>query len=143
MRSPQSLTIQDGDREISVRITPLDSYRGAMFGVRVACLLGVPALSSLRHMSDEEVVGKLAQASVDAEGIKALLDELLGCCERVTDSGSFVRITAQTAAGQIEDPSTIVLLWVASFRVSFGFFAHGGLSNVRDRLSGVLKQIGS
>jgi len=141
MREAKEITVKDGSNDLTVRITPFDSYKAAIFGMRIACLLGVPALSALKALSAEEIIGRIAQASLDQDKIKGLLDELLACCERVTESGGTVRITAQTAGGQVEDCGTIFLLWVASFKASFGFFIASLKSDFRDRLHSTLKQV--
>lgn len=136
MREPVEIKITDGGQEIAIRITPFDAYRGAIWGAKAALLLGVPAFSSLRSMNGEEVVSRLAGSAVNFDEVKPLLDELLGQCER-----SGIRITAQTAAGQLSDPDTVFMLWVASFKVSFGFFFAGGGSGFREKLNSTLKQL--
>ena len=141
MREAKTVRLQDGGREIKVRVVPMDAYRGAMFGVKAACLLGVPALSALKGMKTEQIVGHLSGAALNVEGVKALLDELLECCEIGLESGGSLRISAQTAGGQVEDPGTIFILWALAFKANFGFFTNGGLKTYRSALNGALQQI--
>lgn len=143
MREPKIVTIEDGYRQINIRVTPFDAYRGSRFLVKVGCLIGAPAMSSaLSSMTAENLIGKLATMSVAPESAQALLDELLTCCERIADDGKAVPINASTVAGQIESPETIFLLWVAALRASFDFFEGGKWSAFLAKVRSTWQQAG-
>lgn len=141
MREVKTITVEDGGKQIKVRVTPFDAYKGSFFMIKVGCLLGIPALSSaMGSMSAEGLVGKIVTASLKPEDAKALLDELLCCCERVQDDGKTIPITPATVSGQIESPETVLLLWIAAFRASFDFFDGGKWSAFRSKLSTTWQQ---
>lgn len=142
MREAKIISIDDGGKQIKVRITPFDAYKGSIFMIKVGCLLGIPAITSaLGSMSAENLVGKIASTPLKPEDAKLILDELLGCCARVHDDGSTIDITSATVGGQIEAPETVFLLWIAAFRASFDFFEGGKWSAFRTKLSSTWKQV--
>jgi len=139
MREPVTVTVKDGDSDIRIRITPMPALKAESWLMRAALALGAGLKELDTQMKPEALLGCLLSA--DYEKVKPLLEELLVCCERVTDSGSTIALNPATIEGVIEYPTTIFTIRVCVLRATFGFFTNGGwqtfLKSLRSALTAI------
>ena len=143
MRKSKEFDLMDGEKPLRVRITRMTGQQGAYFAIDICCLLGVESFAALFKKESREIVQSLVQASRNSEEVKRLLDRLLCCCERVTDSGGTVALTPATVDGQVEDWLTVLELYVLSFATNFDFFGHGALDRFRAAANSIGQQLKS
>lgn len=142
MREPKEISIPHFDSEIRVRITPLSAYKTESLMIKIALALNLPSVAAVASMDSQALLGALQTAQgINLEAVTGILNELLGCCERITDKGASIKLTPGTVDGQISDPETLVLLHLASIKANLGFFFNGGTSAFLAKARGVLSAL--
>lgn len=135
MRESKTITLKDGEREITFKIQPMTAITAERWLIRAAFALGSGLSSLTSNASADEIVKALS--AVDYEKVAPLWDELLTCCQ-IIQGGATIPVDAQTLDGKIDYPTTIFLLKVAVVQANFGFFGNGGFSNFLSTMRGVL-----
>lgn len=143
MRKVKEYELQDDGKALKVRITQMPAQQAAYFVIDVLCLLGVESMSALSKKSSEEIVSSMVRAARDKAEVHRLLDQLLCCCERVTETGGTVALTPATVSGQVSDWLTVISLYVLSLEVNGGFFGAGALDRFREAASSIGQQLRS
>lgn len=136
MRDPVTITIKDGESDLTVRITPMSAVKSEAWLLRVAFALGTGINEVSTDMKPEQMLGCLLRADYDK--VKPLLDDLLTCCERVTEGGATIAMSPATIDGMIQYPTTLFTIRVCVLKATFGFFTNGGWSNFLKALRGAL-----
>lgn len=139
MRESVTVTLKDGDKDLKIRITPMSALKAETWLMRAALALGGGLKDIDTDMKPEALLGCLLGA--DYEKVAPLLEELLLCCERITDSGSTVALNPSTIDGVIEYPTTIFTIRVCVLRATYGFFTNGGWQTFLKSLRGALSAI--
>lgn len=71
--------------------------------------------------------GLSALSKIDYEAAAPLLEELLNCCTRITESGVEQVCTTSTVDGYIQDVKTLFMLRVEALKLNFDFFPKTGV----------------
>ena len=128
MRESKTITLKDGERDITFEIKPMSAIKAERWLIRAAFALG-GGLSSLTSNADSAEIVKTLSA-VDYEKVAP-------CCQ-IRQGGATIPVDPQTLDGKIDYPTTIFLLKVAVVQANFGFFGNGGFSNFLSTMRGVL-----
>lgn len=147
-RKTENITIVDADnRTLKFVITQMAAMQLHDFTLRIGFLL--LGTDVARSMNSLEVVGqvgaKFAQDGLallnglSFEVTKPLLNELLGCCSHVVDTGVMLKCDADTFDGISDDPMTIFKLEMEAAKLNFSFFSRmlGDNSIIPAGLNGV------
>ena len=113
------LTLQDGDRDLTVVIEKMDAYAAESWMIRAGLLLGREVLEAKDMKDLQSLIRSLCQ--VNYEDAKPLLDELLACCS--VKSGKLTK--RLPSPGLIESPITLLRLRVEALKTNFGFLFTG------------------
>lgn len=129
-RKTTNLTIVDDGREYKITIRQMPAMRLHDFILKVGTLLLETDIAS--SLNSTEIVGQiginLAQnglamlRGLDFDKLKPLTNELLACCERVTDTGVLQQLTPDVIEGIIDDPLNIFKLEMEAVKLNFSFF---------------------
>lgn len=146
-RKTENITIVDADKQtLKFVITQMPAMQLHDFTLKIAMLLlGTNIAKSMNSM---EVVGQVGEKfAQDGLGLlngltfevtKPLLNELLGCCSRVADTGVMQQCTPETFEGISDDPMTIFKLEMEAVKLNFSFFSQipGSLNITRAVMNG-------
>lgn len=137
MREPTTFTINDGERPVKVRITPMDAVRAERWLTRALFVAG-PAIAAIKT-NDKPDADTILETlnSIDYEKVVPLWDELLSCCQFVVNDVAF-DVTPETLTGKIEYPTTLIAIKAAALKANFGFFGSGGLLKFLGVMRGAL-----
>ena len=143
MRKEVTVTLQDGERNLTFRIRQMSAWKLERWMFRAAIQISKASGDSVAGLSVEDAQKALkkltknqsadsgAQKIVNIIGgldygeAEPLLDELLACCKLIPDPSHPMMemdITEQTAEGQIENPLTLIRLRVEAAKLNFSFF---------------------
>ena len=116
------LSLQDGGKTLTFIIKKLPATQAEAWYLHALALMG-SGLESSTEFSPALFLKALG--SIPFADAKALLDELLGCCEKVVDKGATMPVSIDDADGYISSPLTLTRLRVEAFKENFGFFTDG------------------
>lgn len=127
MRKEVTITLPDRDKRLTFRIREMPVTRLDSWLMRAILLLaGTDA--SLPEGAGMAEVGRFfrtrglkALENLDYERAKPLLDELLGCCARLSDTGVEQQCAPETVDGYIEDVATLFTLRLEALKLNLGF----------------------
>lgn len=149
MRKTENITIVDADKQtLKFVVTQMPAMQLHDFTLRIGFLLLGTGFA--RSMSSLEVVGKIGERiaqeglslldGLSFEDTKPLLNELLGCCSRVADTGILQQCTPETFEGISDDPTVIFQLEVEAAKLNFSFFSRilGNSSIIQGVMNGGL-----
>lgn len=119
------LTLQDGGKSLTFIIRKLPATQAEAWYLHALALMG-SGMESATQFSP--MLFLKALGSIPFADAKALLDELLGCCEKVVDKGSSIPVSIEDADGYISSPVTLTRLRVEAFKENFGFFTDGDIA---------------
>lgn len=127
-RRTTEIELQDREQTLRFRITEFSARQAERWLARIAFLLvgsgiqvpdGAGLQASAQHLMK---TGLQSLSGLEYEKVEPLWNELLSCCERLTDNG-VQKVTLDTLDGYIEDVSTLFKLKVEVLKHNFGFFA--------------------
>lgn len=136
MRETKTVTIPDGDRELTFDIKPMGGVQAEKWLIRAALACG-GSLTSLSSESNATDVVK-ALLSSKYEEVAPLWDELLKCCQLRLDNGATLPLSESSLDGKIDYPTTIIALKTAALQANFGFFGNGGFARFLTVMRSVL-----
>jgi hypothetical protein len=131
MRKEIIVTIDDNGAPLKFKIKQMPATKLYDFIARALLIL---AGSGFSMQGGEDIEGAeryLREHGLDAlrgldyEKAKPLLNELLACCTRITESGVEQLCTPDIMDGFISDVRTIFKLQAEAGKVNFGFFGPG------------------
>lgn len=143
MREEITVTLQDGERNLTFRIRQMSAWKLERWIFRAVIQIARASGESVSDLSIEDAqtaLKKLAKGrdadsgaqkivniigGLDYEEAEPLLDELLGCCKLIPDPSNplmTMDMTEQTAEGQIESPLTLIRLRVEAAKLNLSFF---------------------
>lgn len=132
------VTLEDRGNRLQFRIREMPAVQLEAWAMRAALVLAnagseIPAgdgIESAAKFLTEH--GLAALAKIDYDKAKPLLDEMLGCCSRVTDKLE-EKVTPETANAYIGDFRTLLKLRMEAFRMNFDFFGGGSQSDTPEK----------
>lgn len=119
MREPKKVKIQDGDREITLVITPMGAVKAERWLTKALLSVGGILYPLMEGGRNEDVLKAMAELDYDKVG--PLWDELLTCC--AIDGFT---LDMETLDGKIDYPTTVFAIKVAALKANFGFFGGDG-----------------
>jgi hypothetical protein len=132
------VTLEDRGNPLRFKIREMPATRLESWLIRALIMIG-PALgktggepASVPEAASALLEGGLSRLEgIDFAKAKPLLDELLGCCSRVLDSGHLQQCAPETVDGYIEDVRTLFALRMEALKLNLAFFglAPGGLTS--------------
>lgn len=149
-RKTTNIKIIDGGLEHKIVIRQMPAMQLHDFTLKVGMLLLETEVAA--SMTNMEIVGQIGEKfaknglgalrGLSFEKLKPLTNELLACCERVTDSGAIQQLTPDVIDGIFDDVASIFKLELEAVRLNFSFFLQALVSpeNSPEIASGVEQQ---
>lgn len=137
MRKETIITLSDDGKELKFRVRQMSASHLYDYIIRLVLALSHSGLKLTD--GDEADLSKVGE-HIMANGLQALrgvehgmakplLDEMLACCSRISDSGVEQVVTPDSLDGFISDPRTIFKLQFEAAKLNFGFLGEAAESH--------------
>lgn len=141
MREVKRITVKDGERDIKVRITPMDAVKAERWLMKAIFAVGAGLFGAVESGKPEDIASALN--SVDYDKVAPLWDSLIQCVQIENEGGAAIDVTADTLAGKVDYPTTVFIIKMAALQANFGFFGGGGWRSFLTSMRGVLTSLKS
>lgn len=134
MRKSKTITIKDGEQNLTFRITQMPATQLERFIIKTLLIVSGGSNEAV-NISDVQkgdfkklnfltLFRNLSTVNYD-ERIEPLLEELLECCTRIASDGVEQICTKETVDGFIGDVRTLIKLKEEAIKLNFSFFLDG------------------
>ena len=141
MRKEKLVKINDRGRELSFKIKEMAAMKLESWLIRVGLLLaGTGAFDSDKTASPTDAIQQAGQillkggisslANIDIDKAQPVLDELLGCCSYVSDTGIEQKLTPESVDHIIEDVRSLFKLQTEAVKLNLDFLGIANLSSM-------------
>lgn len=140
MRKEITITLNDNGNPLKFKIKQMPATKQEMWIAKALILLARSGVASKLKVPDNKKLtdfkaddfkmGEIAGAigALNYEDAQPLLEELLNCCTRITESGAEMLCNSQTIDGYVESVKTLLNLRLEVLKLHFDFFQNASNS---------------
>lgn len=141
MRKEITVAIADNGNELRFRIKQMPATKQERWIMRALLLVARSGIGGMINVPDGKKLGELkmtqdlkfedmlkALGQLNYEDVEPLMEELLNCCTRISDSGAEQVCTGNTIDGYVSDLKTLLKLRQEVLKLHFSFFQNAANS---------------
>lgn len=141
MRKEITVAIADNGNELRFRIKQMPATKQERWIMRALLLVARSGIGGMINVPDGKKLGELkmtqdlkfedmlkALGQLNYEDVEPLMEELLNCCTRISDSGAEQVCTGNTIDGYVGDLKTLLKLRQEVLKLHFSFFQNAANS---------------